>query len=146
MRRTGLWIVVAALFGAAVPAAWAADTFRGETGQDRTVVLTAGADDRIDRVRIGWKAGCKRGRASFEDTTNVLPPFERSTKDAFRATGAYTSTDRGGYRSKVTLTVEGKRSGARWSGTVQATVRVRRRGRAHDRCTLRTTRWSATRD
>ena len=128
---------------AAVPPAWAAETLRGTTAQSRPVVLTVGDEGRVERVRVGWKARCRRARASFEDTTNVLPPFERSDADGFRATGTYTTRDRGRIRSTVTLTVEGARAGERWTGSVRATVRVRRRGRAHDRCTLAPTRWSA---
>jgi hypothetical protein len=144
MPRPLRCVLVLACVLAAVPVARAAETFRGETGQSRAVVLTVGDDGRVDRVRIGWKARCRRARASFEDTTRVLPPFERSTPDGFRATGSYTTRDRGRIRSSITLTVEGSRSGRRWSGTVEATVRVRRRGRAHDRCTLVSTRWSAS--
>ena len=135
--------LVLACLAAVVPVARAAETFRGKTGQARAVVLTVGDDGRVERVRVGWKARCRRARASFEDTTKVRPPFERSTADGFRATGSYTTRDRGRIRSGITLTVEGSRSARGWSGTVEATVRVRRRGRAHDRCTLAPTRWSA---
>jgi hypothetical protein len=145
MHRPAVAVLALSLLVAA-PAAWAAQTLRGETGQDRAVVLTVGDDGRVEQVRIGWKARCRRARASFEDRTKVLPPFERSTPDGFRATGTYASRDRGRYRSTITLTVEGARSGGAWSGTVEATVRVRRRGRAHDRCTLAPTRWAAGQD
>ena len=143
MSRPLLCAAVVACVAAAVPLAWAAGTLRGETAQRRAVVLTVADDGRVERVRVGWKARCRRDRASFEDTTDVLPPFERSTSDGFRASGTYTTRDRGRIRSTITLTVDGTRSGKRWSGTVEATVRVRRRGRAHDRCTLAPTRWSA---
>lgn len=126
-----------------VGVAWAAETLRGETGQGRAVVLTVGDDGRVERVRVGWKARCRRARASFEDTTDVLPPFERSTSDGFRGSGTYTTRDRGRIRSTITLSVDGTRSGGRWTGSVEAIVRVRRRGRAHDRCSLAPTRWSA---
>ena len=143
MSRPVLCAVATACLAGAVPLAWAAETLRGETGQRRAVVLTVGDDGRVERVRVGWKARCRRARASFEDTSDVLPPFERSTSGGFRASGTYATRDRGRIRSTITLTVDGTRSGERWSGTVEASVRVRRRGRDHDRCTLAPTRWSA---
>lgn len=143
MSRPLLCAVVAACLAGVVGLAWAAETLRGETGQRRAVVLTVGDDGRVERVRVGWKARCRRPRSSFEDTTDVLPPFERSTSDGFRASGTYTTRDRGRIRSTITLSVDGTRSGGRWTGSVEVIVRVRRRGRAHDRCSLVPTRWSA---
>lgn len=145
MRRPPICALAASCLVVAAPPAGAAETFRGRTGQARPVVLTVGDDGRVERMRAGWKARCRRARASFEDTTDVLPPFERSTPGGFRATGTYTTRDRGRIRSTVTLTVEGARSGDRWRGTLQASVRVRRRGRAYDRCTLARARWVARR-
>lgn len=137
---------------AAAPALASAKTFRGESGQQRAVSLRTGDDGVPTFVRIPWKARCRRngGRATFEDRTDFGPPFDSATVDALADAGSYRLRDPGGFRHTVTITLTGRRTltdpanpaTERWTGTIAATIKVRRRGRSYDSCTLRETPWS----
>ena len=73
-----------------------------------------------------------------------------ATPDEFNDAGSFTVADRGGIRSRVTITLTGRHAfdpanpaAESWSGTLKANVVVRRRGKVIDRCNLRQINWSA---
>ena len=117
------------------------------------MTVRTGSDGVPTLLRIPWKAACKRdgGRATFETRTDFRAPLDKTTVDEIADSGSYRLRDRGGFRHTVTITLAGRRTltdpanpaTERWSGTVSAVVKVRRRGRWFDTCTLRETRWSA---
>jgi hypothetical protein len=133
-----------------VPAdALAAKTFRGKTQQGRGASLTVGDDGAVQRVGLVWKAiRCRDRRSTYSTNTEFRPPFDSATPDAFTDAGPYSERDRGGIRSRITVTVNGQRqldpsnpAAETWTGTLRATVVVRRRGRVIDRCRLPSIGW-----
>ena len=126
----------------AVPAAAQAETWRGKTKQGRTVVVSTGDDDRVERVRVAWKARCEHG--SYTSRTLFLRPFDVSDAGAFEDGGTYRSHVPGGYRARHRVLVRGTLGADdRWSGTFRVRTRVTRRGRVVDRCRIKRVRWSA---
>jgi len=126
----------------AAPAAAQAETWRGKTGQGRSVVVSTGDDDRVERVRVAWKARCENG--SYTSRTLFLRPFDVSEEDAFEDGGTYRSRVPGGYRARHRVLVRGTLgAGDRWTGTFRVRTRVTRHGRVVDRCRLKRVRWSA---
>ena len=132
--------------------ALASKTFRGKTQQGRGVSVLVGNDGLVDRVRINWRTRrCALGGSRFQDATQFVGPFEPTTVDRFGDAGSYTVRDRGGIRSRVRITLAGRRivdpanpAAERWEGTLRASVTVRRKGRTIDRCALRSIGWRAT--
>ena len=159
MRRTGLLLAVGALAVAAPADALAAKSFEGTTeqknpatGKSRSVMLTVGDDNLLDRLRINWiTRRCKLSRSRFQHFTAFRKPYDESTPDAFRDRGRFKVVDRGGIRSRVRIRLSGRRSLSnpadpateRWTGTLAARVVVRRRGKVIDRCRLRQITWQA---
>jgi hypothetical protein len=131
--------------------ALAAKSFAGKTKQQRSVALTVGDDQLLQRLRVNWIARrCSTRGSRFQHITTFRPPFDASTPDAFHDAGAFTVRDRGGFRSRVRITLDGTRdfdpanpAAESWSGTLRARVVVRRRGKVIDRCRLRSIPWSA---
>jgi hypothetical protein len=149
MRAT-IGLVCAALAAATVaPADALADkTFKGKSAQKRTVTLTTTDGNVLRFARIGWLTRrCSLSGARFQNRTTFRPPFDAATPGAFRDAGSFTVADRGGYRSRVTLTFTGgfDAAASAWRGSIEGTVVVRRRGRVIDRCTLRRTYWTVNR-
>lgn len=140
MRKLALAVACAALLVA--PAATDAKTWRGKTKQGRLVSVRTGADDLVNRVRVGWRAPCKKGH--YVSRTLFPPPFDVSETDAFEDAGAYTTTTQDGYRARHRVFVRGTLgAGDRWSGTFRVRTRVWRNGRVVDSCRLGRVRWSA---
>ena len=148
---------VALAAAAIVPATAVADkSFKGKTAQNRSVSLTTGDDNVIKTLRINWiTRSCSQSSARFQSISEFPGPFDTATPDEFADEGSFTVRDSGGIRSRVTIAVTGRRAltdpanpaTENWSGTVKATVVVRRvrRGRSKviDRCTLRSRGWYA---
>lgn len=140
MRKLALAVACAALLVA--PAAADAKTWRGKTKQGRLVSVRTGADDLVNRVRVGWRAPCKKGH--YVSRTLFPPPFDVSETDAFEDAGAYTTATQDGYRARHRVFVRGTLgAGDRWSGTFRVRTRVWRNGRVVDSCRLGRVRWSA---
>ena len=59
MRKLALAVGFAVVLAA--PAAADAKTWRGKTKQGRAVTVRTGADDLVNRVRVSWRAPCKKG-------------------------------------------------------------------------------------
>jgi hypothetical protein len=154
MTRTRTSILVAALAAGALaaPSTAAADkTFRGKTQQNRSVSLTTGDDNVLKTFKINWLTRkCAKSGSRFQHITSFKPPFDSATPDAFNDAGSFTVADRGGIRSRVSMTLTGQHAfdpanpaAENWFGTLKASVTVRRRGKVIDRCTLRQINWSA---
>ncbi len=131
-------LCVAAL---AAPAAADARTWKGKTKQDRTVTVRTGADDRVNRVRVSWRAPCEKGH--YVSRTLFLPPLDVAEADAFEDGGTYESKVPGGYKAKHTVFVRGALDEDRWAGTFRVRTRVIRDGKEVDRCRLERVRWTA---
>ena len=151
--RSLLITAICAVFALASSAVASAATFRGTTAQQKKVTVRTGDDGLIRSLSVRWTAACKRPGMRFRQPTKFSRPFDESTVDLLRDGGTYTTRQRKPrLRFRVTTSVEATRSFAdpanpateRWSGTLRATVAVRRRGRTIDRCTLAPTGWSAT--
>jgi hypothetical protein len=126
----------------AVPAVAGADTWRGKTGQGRAVAVRTGDDDRVERVRVSWKAKCQRG--TYMSRTVFRRPFDVSEAAEFEDRGTYRVDVPGGYRARHTVLVRGALGAdRRWTGTFRVRTRVTRGGRFVDSCRLRRVRWSA---
>jgi len=142
-------VLIALALAPSQAAAQTADKlFRGTTGQSKRVAVRVGAAQKVTRVTVAWIAPCRRG-GTFENDTVVSPRARRSTVDVFEASGSYPVRQKGGYRMRVRMVIRGLRDVSsagveRWTGTVRATVVIRRRGRVIERCRLRSTAWSAT--
>ena len=124
-------------------------TYRGETQQDRRVVLRTGTDGLVRRVRVDWVATrCRRERFRYASQTVDTPPFDAVSETRLRDEYDYVERSRGGVRATVTVTLAARREGTadreHWSGTFRARVVVRRDGRRVDTCrTARTVRFTA---
>jgi hypothetical protein len=138
--------------GAVVPATAAADkTFKGKSAQNRSVTAVTGDDNVLKTFRINWLTRkCAKSGSRFQHITGFRPPFDLATPDEFSDQGSFTVADRGAIRSRVTMTLTGRHAfdpanpaAENWSGTLKASVVVRRRGKVIDRCNLRQVTWSA---
>jgi hypothetical protein len=140
MRKLALAVGFAVVLAA--PTAADAKTWRGKTEQGRAVAVRTGADDLVNRVRVSWRAPCKKGH--YVSRTLFPPPFDVSETDEFEDAGTSTADTPDGYRVRHRVSVRG-RLGAhdRWTGTFSVRTRVRRDGRLVDTCRLERVRWSA---
>jgi hypothetical protein len=125
----------------AVPAVAGADTWRGKTGQGRAVAVRTGDNDRVERVRVSWKAKCQKG--SYMSRTVFRRPFDVSEAAEFVDGGTYSVDVPGGYRARHRVRVRGRLAAGEWTGTFRVRTRVTRDGRFVDSCRLRRVRWSA---
>ena len=127
----------------AVPATAGAATLRGKTSQGQKVSLTVGADGVPTRVRIDWRAPCKRKAGqSARGPTIGTPPFMEATADILRDGGTYRQRFDGGLRARITASLEGRRSGTGWSGTFAVRKLFSRRGKVIDVCRAKRITWS----
>ena len=125
--------------------------FVGETQQGRAVNLTVGDDNLLQQFKINWiTRSCRQPRSRFQNITAFRPPFDESTPDLFNDAGSFTVRDSGRIRSRVSITISGRRTfdpanpGAEsWAGTMKASVVVRRGRKVIDRCTRREITWNA---
>jgi hypothetical protein len=126
----------------AAPAAADARTWRGKTKQGRAVSVRTGTDDLVIRVRVSWRAPCKKGH--YMSRTLFRPPLDVSETDEFEHAGTYRKRLPAGYRARHTVFVRGTlRDDDRWTGVFRVRTRVSRHGRVVDSCRLRRVRWSA---
>jgi hypothetical protein len=126
----------------AAPAVAGAETWRGKTEQGRAVAVRTGDDDRVERVRVSWKAKCQKG--TYMSRTVFRRPFDVSRAAEFEDRGTYAVDVPGGYRARHRVFVRGKLGAdGDWTGTFRVRTRVTRGGRFVDSCRLRGLRWSA---
>lgn len=156
-KMTAMRLLLPAVASAALllagPAAAGAATFKGRTSQNRAVTVQTAPDGLITLVRLAWRAGCARKGARFTERTDFGPPLAESTLDTVRDAGRYTLRRKGGWRFRVTASMTGQRTlrdaadatTEQWTGTLSASVVVRRNGRVVDRCKVRSKTWTATR-
>ena len=148
MRRLPVALAVAGALGAAVPAtALAAKSYSGKTSQGRAVAVKIADDEAPQQVRVNWiTRRCATSGSRFQHITTFRRPFDVGTPDAIDEVRRFTVRDPGGYRSAVTLMLEGAHDDApldRWSGRLEGRVVVSRRGKVVDRCRLKPITWSA---
>jgi hypothetical protein len=126
----------------AVPAVAEVGSWRGETAQGRPVRVRTGADDLVERVRIGWRAPCEKGH--YRSRTVFVPPFDVATANEFEDRGTYRVRVGSGYRARHTVFVHGRLDARdRWHGTFRVKTLVTRAGHWVDTCRLKRLRWSA---
>src|SRR5688572_11171480 len=114
MKRPFTAAALSALVLAAVPTAADAATFRGKTSQGRT-----DANGIPTRVRIAWRARCKKPGFRSLDRTFFTPPFDFVTADAVADAGTYRVRYRGGVRGRITGNLQGNRTANGWAGTLR---------------------------
>ena len=126
----------------AAPAAADAKTWRGKTKQGRAVTVETGADDLVNRVRVSWRAPCKKGQY-YVSRTLFQQPFDVSEPDVFERSGTYRKRLPDGYRARSTVFVRGTLGAEdRWTGTFRVRTRVRRDGHLVDTCRIKGVFWS----
>jgi hypothetical protein len=140
MRPLALAIGCAVVLTA--PAAAGATTWRGKTEQGRAVTVRTGADDLVNRVRVSWRAPCKKGH--YVSRTLFEPPLDVSGTEVFEHSGTYRKRLPDGNWARNVVFVRGRLvAGGRWTGIFRARTRVSRDGHVVDTCRLRRVRWSA---
>ena len=152
-NRTPILVTTAVLAAALVAPSNAAAVklFEGDTRQGRAVKLTIGDDNLLQRFEINWLTRTCRQRGSrFQNVTAFKPPFDESTPDVFNDAGSFTVRDSGRIRIRVSITISGRRTvdpanpaAETWSGTMKASIVVRRGRRVIDRCTRSQITWDA---
>ena len=144
MTRPLVVTALTALSFAAVPAVAEAKSYKGRSSQGREVTLRTGADGVVNRVSIGWRAPCGGGIV-YNARTGFRPSFDVATADAVQDAGTYSGRPGDGERSRITVTLAGQRDPAtdRWAGTLAVKVRVTKRGKHIDTCTLKRLKWTA---
>ncbi|MDA0163999.1 hypothetical protein OM076_27250 [Solirubrobacter ginsenosidimutans] len=125
---------------AAAPAE--AKTFRGKTNQGRTASLVTGADGVPTRVRVSWRAPCKRAGYRATGGTKFAAPFTAVSADLVQDTGkSYRVTIKGGLRGRISTDLVVKRDGERWVGTLGVRELFARHGKVVDVCQVKKVRF-----
>src|SRR5687768_15211643 len=101
MSRPLAGAVLSALLLAAVPTAADAKTFRGRTNQGRPASLITDANGVPTRIRVAWRAPCKKPGFRARDSTGFSPPFDSVNADAVNDAGTYRLRFRGGLRARI---------------------------------------------
>src|SRR4051795_2554716 len=122
----------AALLLTAAPAH--AKTFRGKTNQGRPVSLITDAAGVPTRVRVAWRAPCKRPTFRVLDSTVGTPPFDAVSADALRDAGTYRVRFKDGGRGRITAATTAKRVGDHWTGTFSVRGVYGHKGKVTDVC------------
>jgi hypothetical protein len=137
-------IAAAALSTLLITAAPAdAKTFRGKTNQGRTASLVTGADGVPTRVRVAWRAPCKRPGFHATGGTKFTPPFTAVSAELVQDTGkSYRVRIKGGLRARISTDLVVKRDGARWVGTLAVKELFARHGKVVDSCQVKKVRFA----
>lgn len=143
MSRSLAAAAVSALLVAAVPTAAAdAKTLRGRTSQGRPASLITDANGVPTRIRVAWRARCKKPGFRVSDSTVFSPPFDAASPDAVSDAGTYRIRLRGGGRGRITGELTANRAGERWTGTYRVRAVYSRRGKVTHVCQSRRITWS----
>jgi len=144
MSKIAAVALLSAGLAAAAPAAAEATTYKGKTSQGRPASISTGADGIVNRARISWRAPCGQNRR-YQTATVFRPPFDAASGDALTDAGTYRSQAKGGFRSRITMTLTAQRDPATnsWTGTLAVKVQVSRGGKVVDRCEAKRLTWSA---
>jgi hypothetical protein len=137
-------IAAAALSTLLISAAPAdAKTFRGKTNQGRTASLVTGADGVPTRVRVSWRAPCKRQGFHATGGTSFAAPFSTVTADLVQDTGkSYRVRIKGGLRGRIGTELTVNRDGDRWVGTLGIKELFAKNGRVVDACQVKKVRFA----
>jgi hypothetical protein len=126
---------------AAAPAE--AKTFRGKTNQGRTASLVTGADGVPTRVRVSWRAPCKRPGYRATGGTKFTAPFTAASADLVQDTGkSYRVQLKGGLRGRISTDLVVRRAGDRWVGTLGVRELFARHGKVVDVCQVKKVRFA----
>jgi hypothetical protein len=132
---------VSALLITAAPAD--AKTFRGKTNQGRTASLVTGADGVPTRVRVSWRAPCKRQGFRATGGTKFAAPFTAVSADLVQDTGkSYRIRIKGGLRGRISTELVVKRDGERWIGTLGIKELFAKSGKVVDVCQVKKVRFA----
>src|SRR3954463_7608951 len=132
---------VSALLISAAPAD--AKTFRGKTNQRRTASLVTGADGVPARVRVSWRAPCKRQGYRATGGTRVAAPFTAASADVIQDTDkSYRVKLKGGLRARISTELVVKRDGDRWVGTLGIKELFAKSGKVVDVCQVKKLRFT----
>jgi hypothetical protein len=120
-----------------------AKTFRGKTNQGRTASLVTGADGVPTRVRVSWRAPCKRPGYRATGGTKFVAPFTAVNADLVQDTGkSYRVRIKGGLRGRISTDLVVRREGRRWVGTLGVRELFARRGKVVDVCQVKKVRFA----
>jgi hypothetical protein len=132
---------VSALLISAAPAD--AKTFRGKTNQGRTASLVTGADGVPARVRVSWRAPCKRQGYRATGGTRFAAPFTAASADVIQDTDkSYRVKLKGGLRARISTELVVKRDGDRWVGTLGIKELFAKSGKVVDVCQVKKLRFT----
>ena len=141
MVKLTVLAALSALFVAAAPAQ--AKTFRGKTNQGRTASLVTGGDGVPTRVRVSWRAPCKRPGYSATGGTRFAAPFTTVSADVVQDTGkSYRVRIKGGLRGRISTDLVVHRAGNRWVGTLGVRELFARHGKVVDVCQVKKVRFT----
>jgi hypothetical protein len=120
-----------------------AKSFRGKTNQGRTASLMTGADGVPTRVRVSWRAPCKKPGYRATGGTRFTAPFTSVSGDVVTDTNkTYRVRLKGGLRGRITTNLTVNRSGDSWVGTLGIRELFSRRGRVIDVCEVKKVRFT----
>ncbi|MDQ3740823.1 MAG: hypothetical protein M3389_07750 [Actinomycetota bacterium] len=154
IARLTLALAAGVLLVTAAPAAAgpAPPLFQGITGQDHYVTIAVDARGVPQYVDIEWETRrCRnlptpiRGVYSSWHTATGEGSPDRATRRRVSSVERLRFTLSGNRTMTVTSWVSGRRSGARWVGTIRGQAVFRRRGRVLEVCGMRRHRWRAGR-
>jgi hypothetical protein len=141
LKFTATAAALSTLLIAAAPAD--AKTFRGKTSQGRTASLVTGAGGVPARVRVSWRAPCKRAGYRAFGGTKFTPPFTSVSADVVTDTGkTYRVRVKGGLRGRITTDLVVNRRGERWVGTLGVRELFARHGKVVDVCQAKRIRFT----
>jgi len=150
--RTVSWTVRRAAGAAAAPARAPAEsllyglTSQGGPHAKRAIVLhTTSGGHSIDRVVVGYRAKCERGRVVVADEVNYSPEFDVTPTGAFRHVETFT-VPFSDVVARTTVVMSGQfdqAAGARGKLSVTERFTSRKSGKRVDVCATGTLTWSA---
>jgi hypothetical protein len=120
-----------------------AKTFRGKTSQGRMASLVTGADGVPTRVRVSWRAPCKKPGFRAVGGTRFTAPFTSVSADVVTDIDkTYRVRIKGGLRGRITTNLTVNRSGDQWVGTLGVREMFSRKGRVIDVCEVKRVRFT----
>ena len=129
---------LSALMFAAAPHVAAAATFKGKTHQGRSASLITGADGVPTRVRVLWRAPCKKPGFRATGGTKFQAPFSEVSADAVKDVGkSYRVRVKGGLRGRISTDLVVTRNGDHWTGTLGVHELFARKGKVVDVCHIK---------
>jgi hypothetical protein len=95
------------------------------------------------RVRVAWRAPCKKPGYRATGGTRFTAPFTAVNADVVQDTGkSYRVTLKGGLKGRISTELVVNRSGDRWVGTLGVRELFARKGKVIDVCQVKRVRFT----